>query len=298
MKGGMGVPHLFQADLRKFKISMPSYAEQVAIATFLDRETAQIDTLIAKQERLIALLQEKRHALISHAVTKGLNPAAPMKESGDKWIGVIPDHWMCQQLKHVVAVPVTDGPHVTPELIADGIPFLSAEAVKNNKLDFSKKRGFIDPAVHEVFARKCQPVRNDVLMVKSGNTTGAIAWVDTDEVFSIWSPLALIRANRELMSPRYLFYYTNEAPFQISILLACSYGTQPNIGMGVIERQPVTVPPVEEQVRIAAFLDRETAKIDDLVEKTHGAIVLAKERRSALISAAVTGKIDVRTLVN
>jgi type I restriction enzyme S subunit len=104
MKGGMGVPHLFQADLRKFKISMPSYAEQVAIATFLDRETAQIDTLIAKQERLIALLQEKRHALISHAVTKGLNPAAPMKESGDKWIGVIPDHWMCQQLKHVVAV--------------------------------------------------------------------------------------------------------------------------------------------------------------------------------------------------
>ena len=89
-------------------------------------------------------------------------------------------------------------------------------------------------------------------MVKSGNTTAAVAWVDTNEAFSVWSPLAMIRANSEFMSPRYVFHYTNSAPFQTSILLACSYGTQPNIGMGVIEQQPIAVPPLEEQATIAS----------------------------------------------
>lgn len=213
---------------------------------------------------------------------------AEYKDSGDAWIGELPKHWKCKQLKHLVAVPITDGPHVTPELIDDGIPFLSAEAVKGYTLDFTKKRGFIASAVHQEFARKCQPVRNDVLMVKSGNTTGAVAWVDTDEVFSVWSPLAMIRANSEFMSPRYVFYYTNSAPFQTSILLACSYGTQPNIGMGVIEQQPVAVPPLDEQARIAAFLDRETAQIDALIAKQERLIAVLQEKRQALISYAVT----------
>lgn len=285
---------LYFDEFGQLPMPFPPLEEQHSIIAFLDRETAKIDTLIAKQERLIELLQEKRQALISLAVTKGLNPDAPMKDSGIGWLGEIPVHWDRAPLKHIVKIRITDGPHETPEFLDDGVPFLSAEAVKNGKLDFNRKRGFISEVLHKEYAKKCQPKRGDVMMVKSGNTTGAIAIVETDEVFGIWSPLALIRVRPKMMDSRFVYHSLQAEFFQKGVALYCSYGTQPNIGMGVIENLFVTLPPLIEQEKIVDFIDRKTAKLNMLIVKSGQAIEFLKEHRITLISAAVTGKIDVR----
>jgi type I restriction enzyme S subunit len=273
---------------------VPPYDEQQTIADFLDRETAKIDALVEKKERLIELLQEKRTALITHAVIKGLDPNVPMKDSGIDWLGQIPKHWAIPALKFALSEPIADGPHETPEFLDEGIPFLSAESVKNDRLDFEKKRGFISSEDHIRFSRKYRPRRGDVYMVKSGATTGNVARVETDEVFDIWSPLAAMRPDTSSLITDFLFYFVKSRPCMVGVELSWSFGTQQNIGMGVISNLPLVLPPVDEQRTISAFLDRETAKIGALISKVGEAIERLKEYRTALISAAVTGKIDVR----
>jgi len=275
-------------------IPLPPLLEQQAIATFLDSETKRIDTLVEKKERLIDLLREKRSALISHAVTKGLDSSVKLKSSGVEWLGEIPEHWQVSALKRIVATPVTDGPHETPEILDEGIPFVSAEAIKNDQIDFTKIRGFIAIEDHRRYSLKYNPRRDDIYIIKSGATTGNVAMVETDFEFNIWSPLAAIRPNRKVSFPRFLFHFVKSKEFMTSIQLGWTFGTQQNIGMNVIENLYVGLPPITEQQAIAAFLDREIGKIDTLIAKMEEAIVKLKEYRTALISAAVTGKIDVR----
>lgn len=284
------------SEMRNILLGMPSLAEQVHIAAFLDRETGKIDALIAEQQRLVELLAEKRQAVISHTVTKGLNPSAPMKDSGIEWLGEVPEHWEVRAIKHIVASPVTDGPHETPNFPDEGIPFVSAEAVSTGKINFAKIRGFISEADHLRYSEKYRPQRGDIYMVKSGATTGVTAIVETDIEFNIWSPLAVIRCGEQAL-PRFVLNFMRSKNFQEAVTLNWSFGTQQNIGMGVIENLSVTVPPIEEQQRIATLLDRESAKFDTLTAEANRAIALLQERRSALISAAVTGKIDVRVQV-
>lgn len=271
-------------------------SEQTAIATFLDRETAKLDSLIAKQERLIELLQEKRQALIAHAVTKGLNPDVPMKDSGVEWLGEVPEHWEVTPIKHIVSVPVTDGPHETPEFFDEGVPFVSAEAVSTGKIDFEKIRGFISAEDHRRYSLKYSPKLHDIYMVKSGATTGVSAIVETDMEFNIWSPLAVIRCG-VAANPYFILNVIRSRNFQESVALNWSFGTQQNIGMGVIQNLPVPIPPLEEQAEIASCLGAENNKFDTLIEKSRCSIELMREHRTALISAAVTGKIDVRATI-
>jgi len=296
-KAGSTISHLYQNVFVEFAFPVPSLVEQRTIAAFLDRETERIDTLIAKKERQIELLQEKRTALISHAVTKGLDPSVKLKPSGVKWLGDLPEHWAVLALKRIVDTPVTDGPHETPEIFDEGIPFVSAEAIKNDKIDFTKIRGFISIEDHKRYSLKYKPRRNDIYIIKSGATTGNVAMVETDDEFNIWSPLAAIRPSLKISFPRFLFHFIKSREFMTSIQLGWSFGTQQNIGMNVIENLFVTLPPLPEQQAIAVFLDRETGKIDTLIAKVEEAIAKLKEYRTTLISAAVTGKIDVRNEV-
>ena len=275
-------------------IPFPPHPEQRVIADFLDRRTGEIDDLIAKKERVIELLREKRAAIISHAVTKGLNPDAKMKDSGIDWLGDVPEHWEVMPLKRWVKIKITDGPHETPNLIDDGIPFVSAEAVRDGKINFDAIRGYISHDLHKQYIKKCYPRKNDIFMIKSGATTGNLALVDTDCEFSIWSPLALIRANEKKILPKYLFLSLHADYVQNQVQTLWSFGTQQNIGMGIIERLYVIAPSVKEQYIIVGHLDRETSKIDELIAKVTEAIERLKEYRTALISAAVVGKIDVR----
>lgn len=270
--------------------------EQTAIAEFLDRETGKIDELIAGQERLIELLKEKRQAVISHAVTKGLDPRAPMRSSGVEWLGDVPKHWAVLPLKRIVSVPITDGPHETPQFVEEGVPFVSAEAVSSGQIDFAKVRGCISPEDNARYSIKYSPKLHDIYMVKSGATTGVTAIVEDRTDFNIWSPLAVIRCNSGSV-PYFVLNFMRSRHFLEAVTLFWSFGTQQNIGMGVIENLACAVPPVEEQRAVVAYLKSELAKFDALTAEAQRAIELLKERRTALISAAVTGQIDVRQRV-
>jgi type I restriction enzyme S subunit len=275
------------------EIPAPSINEQWQISNFLDHETAKIDALIEKQQRLIELLKEKRQAVISHAVTKGLNPNAPMKDSGVEWLGEVPAHWDVHAIKHIVSTPITDGPHETPEFFDTGIPFVSAEAVSSGRIDFEKIRAHISDSDNQRFSKKYSPKKFDIYMVKSGATTGVTAIVETDDVFNIWSPLAAIRCN-ELNYPYFVLNFMRSRNFADAIAISWSFGTQQNIGMKVIENLPITRPPLSEAIEIAQFLEEKSAKFDKIILQAQAQIELMQERRTALISAAVTGKIDVR----
>lgn len=289
------LPSMTKSVLEAHLLATPPEQEQVAIAAFLDRETGKIDALVAEQEQLITLLKEKRQAVISHAVTKGLDPSVPMKDSGVEWLGEVPEHWDVNAIKHIVATPITDGPHETPAFPDEGIPFVSAEAVSTGVIDFQRIRGFISEEDHARYSLKYKPQRGDIFMVKSGATTGVTAMVETDLDFNIWSPLAVIRPAL-FMSPRYVLQFMRSSNFQEAVTLNWSFGTQQNIGMGVIENLMIAVPPLAEQVAIADHLGLMLDQFQPLITEATQAIQLLQERRSALISAAVTGQIDVRGL--
>ncbi|EMG33231.1 restriction endonuclease subunit S [Streptococcus oralis] len=215
-----------------------------------------------------------------------------MKESGIDWIGQIPEEWRVRPIKHIVETPVTDGPHETPVLFDTGIPFLSAEAVKDGVLDFNYKRGYISLKDHERFKKKISPKKDDIFIVKSGATTGNVGIVNTDEIFDIWSPLALIRCNKTLAIQKYIYFYLLSTLFKSQVEFNWSFGTQQNIGMGVIERIKVTLPPVSEQQKIVEVLDKKTAQLNKVKNLLEEQIQKLKDYRASLIYETVTKGLD------
>ncbi len=290
---GVKVFSVTQAILRGADIWLPSQDEQEKIAAFLDHETAKIDALIEKQQRLIELLKEKRQAVISHAVTKGLNPNAPMKDSGVEWLGEVPAHWKIASLKYLVSKPIIDGPHVTPTKHDDGVPFVSAEAISKGFIDFEKIWGYISEKDHETYSKRYSPEVGDIFMVKLGATTGAVAIVETDDIFSIWVPIAAIRINKKIPS-RYFFYLLQSSNVRDAIQLSWTFGTQQTLGLGTLSNLSLPVPSVDECAEIIEAIESKIPILDNSILKSERSIALLQERRTALISAAVTGKIDVR----
>ena len=281
-------------ESRNVYLVEPPKSDQQKIVAFLDTETTRIDNLIAKQEKLIELLEEQRKSIISHAVTKGLNPNAPMKDSGVEWLGEVPEHWMTPSSKHLLEIPITDGPHETPNFVDDGVPFISAEAISKGKIDFDKKRGYITPELNAIYSKKYSPKIEDIYMVKSGATTGKVAMVETTETFNIWSPLAVFRCNKNKVLPKFLLAVFNSSHFYDALVLNWSYGTQQNIGMGVLSNIEIPCPPLKEQAEIIQHLDAQNTKFDKLISTQSQLIEKLKEYRASIISHAVTGKIDVR----
>lgn len=210
------------------------------------------------------------------------------KDSGIPWLGEVPENWIIMPIKFSLAMPITDGPHETPEILSDGIPFISAEAVKNDKLDFNKKRGYISEEDNARFSKKYSPQKGDIYMVKSGATTGNVAKVETDEVFNIWSPLAVMRPNKNKISTDFLFYAIKSDYFNTSVQLKWNMGTQQNIGMGILSNIRVVIPPTDEQTAIAHYLDTKLNEIDALIDKQQTLLEKLAEQRTALITYAVT----------
>ncbi len=280
-------------DFKRFSFLLPPKKEQEAIVTFLDRKTAQIDKAIIIKEKQIELLKERRQILIHQAVTRGLNPNVKMKDSGVEWIGEIPEHWDVTSVKHVLDIPICDGPHTTPQLYDEGIPFISAEAIKNGEVDFEKMRGYISLKDHHLFSKKYSPKRNDIYMVKSGATTGNVAMVNTDIEFSIWSPLAVFRANSIKVTPNYLHNYLESPSFKTGVELSWSYGTQQNIGMGILSNLPIAYPSIDEQISISDYIGRIKQKTSVAISIKEKEIEKLREYKATLINSAVTGKIKV-----
>lgn len=196
--------------------------------------------------------------------------------------------WKVLKIKRVLDTPITDGPHETPELLEEGIPFLSAESVKKGKLDFNLKRGYISQENHEKYIKKCKPQRDDIFMIKSGATTGNVAMVETDEEFSIWSPLALIRADKDKILPKYLYSFIGSAAFREQVEVSWSFGTQQNIGMKVIENLFISVPPIDFQEKLVMYMENKTVQIDEIIERKEKCIRLLEQQRQSIITEAVT----------
>jgi type I restriction enzyme S subunit len=292
---GSAQPKLTAEALKNINIFYPGKKEQQNIVNYLDRKISKINEIIAEKENLIKLLEEEKEITISNIVTKGLNPNVEMQESRVEWIGKIPKNWDSIAIKHLVSIPVTDGPHETPEFLNMGIPFISAEAIKNNIIDFSKIRGHISKEDHLKYSKKYKPQRNDIYMIKSGATTGNLAMVETDKEFNIWSPLAVIRVNKSKLLPKFTFYFLLSYNFFEAVKFNWSYGTQQNIGMNVIENISICVPlDLNEQQNIVDFLDKKTDEINQTIQTVKDEIKLLKEYKETLIYEVVTGKIDVR----
>lgn len=288
---GAGQPNISQETMKSFKLCCPDVVEQQKIADYLDKKCGEIDRVIETEKLVIEKLKEYKQSIITEAVTKGLDKSVPLKDSGIEWIGKIPQHWHRTKLKRVLSTPIADGPHETPELLDNGIPFLSAEAVKNNKLNFNFKRGFISREEHIRFCKKCKPQLNDIFMIKSGATTGNVAIVETEDEFSVWSPLALIRVNANTIFYKYMFYYLQSNNFRRQVELFWSYGTQQNIGMDVLGNLYVAYSNrIEEQQQIAEYLDKKCSEIDKAIANKEQVIEKFTEYKKSLIYECVTGK--------
>lgn len=288
-------PGLAAETLGELRVVVPPVEEQEAIAGFLDRETGKIDALVEEQRRLIALLKEKRQAVISHAVTKGLDPSAPMKPSGIPWLGDIPAHWAVKRLRWVCDVfPSSVDKHSNEgespvklcnytdvyynELITDEIPFMIATAT--------------DPEI-----TKFALVADDVVFTKDSETSsdiGIAAYVPNSlpgVVYGYHLSIARPRSGVKGLFVKRLF---DSAAAKAYFEVSANGLTRVGLGQRAINDLPIPVPPLEEQEAIASFIDRETAKIGALVDEAFHSEKLLLERRAALIVAAVTGKIDVR----
>ena len=277
-------------SIRAGVFPLPSLPEQRAIAAFLDRETAKIDALAAKKERLIELLQEKRTALIRHAVTKGLDPDVPLKDSGVEWLGKIPAHWEVKrvnQISEILRGKFAHRPRNDPSLYDGPYPFVQTGDVTRTRKEITSYRQTLNErglSVSKMFP-------SGTLVMTIAANIGDVAVLD----FAACFPDSVVGfVPRSGIERDFLFYVF--LAMKPELLREAPVNTQGNLNIERIGSigNPIPVPNESEQRAIAAFLDHETAKSDALVAKIHEAIDRLKELRTALISAAVTGKIDVR----
>jgi type I restriction enzyme, S subunit len=288
MLGAGGLKRVPDEYVRQFQIAWPPASERTAIAAFLDRETAKIDALVAGQERLIALLKEKRQAVISHAVTKGLKPAAPMKDSGVEWLGQIPAHWEVRSFGSCVMI--AEG-QVDPR----GEPFASMVLIAPNHIESGTGRLLELESAAEQGAEsgKYQFEAGAVLYSK---IRPALAKVAVAPQAGLCSADMYPLTPREVLSPAYLARLMLSPGFTAWAVLESDRVAMPKINREKLSALRLPVPPIHEQAEILSEVDRKCTQIDALVDKAELAIGLFAERRAALISAAVTGKIDVRGL--
>ena len=279
-------------EVKELRVILPSETEQSAIAAYLDNQCSKIDVLIEEVKANIEEYKQWKASLIFEAITKGLDTNVEMKDSGNRWMGYIPKEWHVCKTLYILSMAITDGPHTTPELFDTGVPFISAEAVScgNGGIDFSHMRGYISEEFYQECCKKYVPQRNDIYMIKSGATTGRVSMVETDERFTIWSPLAVFRANSEQMLPRYLFYFLQSDAYQKQVELGWTYGTQKNIGMRTLEQLKLCVPPMNIQVQIAEYLDSNCTAINSLIDSKINLIGDLEAYKKSLIFETVTGK--------
>lgn len=283
-----------------FYMVLPPLIEQQAIASFLDAKTKPIDDIIAKREKQIELLEEMKSAIISRAVTKGLNPDAQMKDSGIEWIGEIPEGWEMRKLKYILKSEkynIKTGPFGTQlkgnDLREEGdVPVYNQRNVIDNQFHSPSVFVTLDKA-NELAGFHTKP--NDVLITSRG-TIGKAAILPNGAKEGILHPcLIALRINQDLVNLKYLLYYINGFEgFVINVFLESNATTIEVIYTDTLKNIFVTLPQLEEQKRIVSYLDSETSKIDTRIAKRRKQIELLQEYKQALITAAVTGKIDVR----
>ena len=289
IKQTSGIQNLDGSQYFDERAAFPPLPEQTAIAEFLDRETGKIDGLVAEQRRLMELLKEKRQAVISHAVTKGLNPHAPMKPSGIEWLGDVPAGWTVTNIKRVGRIQYGIGE--PPKYYEDGTPLIRATNVHAGEI-FSEGLVFVDPV--EIPEKRIVWLEaGDIIVVRSGAYTGDSAIIPVGYgpcIAGFDMVLKCHSANPEFVQFALLSKYLKGGQIDLQKMRAA----QPHLNAEELGSCFFLLPPAKEQDTIVQFLATELAKFDTLTAEAQRAIDLLQERRTALISAAVTGQIDVR----
>ena len=285
---GVSYPAISAWDLGNIAVPIRSLPEQRAIANYLDRETARIDALIAEKEHLLSLLAEKRRTLITQAVTRGLNPNAPMRDSGVEWLGEIPKHWELKRLKFI-SPEITVGIVVTPAKYYEdsGVPCLRSLNVKETGLT-NTDLVYISPESNELLS-KSKVFTGDLVAVRSGQP-GTTATVDERFDGANCMDLIIIR-HAPLFDSHFLAYFLNSEVALIQFSEGSEGAIQQHFNIETAKDLLIPLPPLSEQRTIVSMIAVEAAKLGTLKQAAKRAIDLLHDRRAALISAAVTGQI-------
>ncbi|EPV3662241.1 MULTISPECIES: restriction endonuclease subunit S [Enterobacter cloacae complex] len=275
-----------------------SYYLSEKVAWFLDHETAKIDNLIEKQQQLIELMKEKRQAVISHAVTTGLNPDVPMKDSGVEWLGKVPEHWKICRIKQL-SKQISKG--TTPSTIGgdfvdEGIRFLKAENIGKSKFVNSLPEFYITNDVDKQISRSRLQER-DVLVIIAGATTGMASVLQKEILPANTNQAVSFIRTKNINHADWIYYWLGTDTIQRIIGMGAVQAAQPNLSMEDLGNIPILLPEQDELASICMEIEKQFVQFESLICKAETAIDLMQERRTALISAAVTGKIDVRDWV-
>jgi type I restriction enzyme, S subunit len=289
--GQKRVPPEFNKD---FPMPLPPAHEQKQIAAFLDWKTGQIDALIFRKKELLEKLKEKRIAVITQAVTKGLNRAVPLRDSGIPWLGRVPQHWDVMKMSWVCR-SIRDGTHNPPDRALGIHRLLSVRNVQDGRFVLLSDDRTMTPEDFAELQRSYTVEENDIVLAIVGATTGKSAIVGRLENVTVQRSLAILRPDGEAITSSFLHYVIQSPVVQTEIALTVfKYSAQPGIYLDDVGRLPVVRPPLPEQTVIVEYLDAEIKKLDALVGKIEEAIKRLIEYRTALITAATTGKIDLR----
>ncbi|WP_211828715.1 restriction endonuclease subunit S [Kistimonas asteriae] len=288
------LPSMTQEHLGNYSFGVPeSEAERIQIANFLDHETAKIDTLIEEQQSLIRLLKEKRQAVISHAVTKGLNPDAPMKDSGVEWLGEVPEHWIISKFGYLSLVVRGGSPRPAgdPALFnGDYSPWVTvAEITKDDEIYLNETETFLT----KKGSQQCRVFKAGTLLLSnSGATLGVpkILTIDANANDGVVG-FEQLRLNHQ-----YCYFYLSILTQDIRERIKQGSG-QPNLNTDIVKEIAVPIPPNDEIIKIVDHIGKIRSQYAELMRQAKDGIKLLEERRTALISAAVTGKIDVRNWI-
>lgn len=289
------IAHYTAEKVESSPLLLPNSDEQLHISLFLDYETAKIDKLIEKQQQLIELLKEKRQAVISHAVTKGLNPDVPMKDSGVEWLGDVPAHWDICLLKFKCSA-ITDGAHISPDTNEGEHYFVSIKDIKKGIIDFNNSLLTSSASYKYLVKTGCKPFSGDILFSKDG-TIGQTAIVPDDVDFVVASSLIIIRADKEKTLPAFMDLLLQSSLVKEQVESFVKGAALRRLSIQNLEKVFGIFPTLSEQQIISDYIYAQLNRLDVLESKAVVQIQLLEERRTALISAAVTGKIDVRDWV-
>ncbi len=298
MYGAGGQKRVPDDFVRDFRMAFPPPTEQCAISAFLDRETAKIDALVAEQQNLIALLKEKRQALISHAVTKGLDPDVPMKDSGVAWLGVVPAHWKVGKAGFYVSIlPGYAFPSSGFCSDESCVPLLRGINVGVGELRWDEVVYWQRTELDGLDAFELRPgdvvIGMDRPLISTGIRVAAVK--DDDLPCLLLQRVAKVQPSASIAG-RFMMRLLSSRAFEAHFTPETTGVSVPHISGEQICSFVIPVPPLDEQQRVCDFIDTELAKFDALNREAILTIALLQERRTALISAAVTGKIDVRHL--
>ncbi|MDX9988712.1 restriction endonuclease subunit S [Thiothrix unzii] len=285
-------PGLAVDNIANLAIPLPPKNQQNQISNFLDHETAKIDTLIDKQQQLIKLLKEKRQAVISHAVTKGLNPDVPMKDSGVEWLGEVPEHWDITEIRFVTKQLGGGTPSKEKPSYWDGdIPWVSPKDMKVDYINDSQDK-ITEQAVKES-STKMIPKGSVLIVVRGMILLHSVPVALTEREVTINQDMKALIPHNNLDSEFLLFLLKGRRDFILDLVESAAHGTQ-RLSTETFERMKIALPPNDEQKLILFRMKQTLQKLNALNDKAEIQIGLLQERRAALISAAVIGKIDVR----